>query len=228
MFASENGVIPLAIIRCGRGISMLKVGLTGGIGCGKSTAVHYFKEYDVSVIDADVIAKELVEPGEPALQEIATYLGNQYIQEDGQLNRALLKQEAFSDSTLLIKLEAILHPLIRDEIKSLMDEVTSLKGSSVVNEYLIVDIPLLVEKGYEDLFDKIIVVTCSKQQQLERIKERDSLVEAAIKSIMNKQATEKERLAIATETLDNKGSKEALAKQVEALHLRLLESAHGC
>ncbi len=207
---------------------MLKVGLTGGIGCGKSTAVHYFKEYDVSVIDADVIAKELVEPGEPALQEIATYLGNQYIQEDGQLNRALLKQEAFSDSTLLIKLEAILHPLIRDEIKSLMDEVTSLKGSSVVNEYLIVDIPLLVEKGYEDLFDKIIVVTCSKQQQLERIKERDSLVEAAIKSIMNKQATEKERLAIATETLDNKGSKEALAKQVEALHLRLLESAHGC
>ena len=207
---------------------MLKVGLTGGIGCGKSTAVHYFKEYDVSVIDADVIAKELVEPGEPALQEIATYLGNQYIQEDGQLNRALLKQEAFSDSTLLIKLEAILHPLIRYEIKSLMDEVTSLKGSSVVNEYLIVDIPLLVEKGYEDLFDKIIVVTCSKQQQLERIKERDNLAEAAIKLIMSKQATEKERLAIATETLDNKGSKEALAKQVEALHLRLLESAHSC
>ena len=207
---------------------MLKVGLTGGMGCGKSTAIDYFKKNNVYVIDADIIAKELVRRGEPALEEIATQLGDQYLQEDGELNRAELKLQAFSDSTLLSKLEAILHPRIRHKINSLMNEVTSLKGSSVVNEYLIVDIPLLVEKGYQDLFDKIVVVTCSKQQQLERIKERDNLAEAAIKSIMHKQATEKERLAIATETLDNKGSKEALAKQVEVLHLRLLESAHSC
>ncbi len=199
---------------------MLKVGLTGGIGCGKSTAVGFFQKYGVPVIDADHIAKTLVEPGQPALEEIANCFGDAYIQSDGQLNRALLKAKVFSDKFLLNQLEAILHPRIRRAIHLQMN--TFLSGESIAKEhgYIIVDVPLLVEKGYQDLFDEIVVVDCTVQQQVQRVLMRDDMNERSVRAIINKQATRKERLEIATETLDNSGSIFTLEQQVKAIHIK--------
>lgn len=202
---------------------VLKVGLTGGIGCGKSTAVDFFKAYGVQVIDADHIAKALVEPGQPALQEVASLLGDRFIQDDGALNRALLKQEVFSDNKLLTTLESILHARIRDEISAQMNQAALIKNITYSKyPYLIVDIPLLIEKKYQNLFDEIVVVTCSQRRQRERVKSRDHLSDEAITAIMSRQATTKERLAIATKTLDNDSSKQALEKQVAALHTQFV------
>ncbi|MEE9302622.1 MAG: dephospho-CoA kinase [Thiotrichaceae bacterium] len=210
---------------------MLKVGLTGGIGCGKSTAIRFFQQRGVPVIDADRIAKKMVESGQPALDEIADSFGNHFIQADGQLNRALLKEKVFSDKAMLNQLEAILHPRIRHAINLQMDALLAknenLKehGDLIAYDYLIVDVPLLVEKDYQDLFDEIIVVDCAEQQQLQRVLKRDDLIEQVIQAIMDKQATRKERLEIATETLDNTGSINALEQLVDALHVKFLDKS---
>ncbi len=226
---------------------MLKVGLTGGIGSGKSTAVHLFKQYGVSVIDADQVAKALVELGEPALDEIAQCFGSNVLTANGQLNRARLKEKVFNDDHSLHQLEAILHPRIRQSITHQINELT-LSATLNSPRYLIVDIPLLVEKGYQTLFDEIVVVDCTEQQQLERTlaradlsMEQDNDVDEdkdkdkdkgegkgeqlgkpvdkkMIKSIISKQATRKERLEIATKTLDNSGTIGALKRQVKELH----------
>jgi len=220
---------------------MLKVGLTGGIGSGKSTVVRLFKHYGVSVIDADHIAKSLVEPGEPALDEIAQCFGSSILTAKGQLNRALLKQKVFDNVHLLNQLESILHPHIRQSITQQIEELIATAESNSPR-YLIVDVPLLVEKGYQELFDEIVVVDCTEQQQLERTLIRDAaskeqklgrpyggdegsdkkngkeIDQKMIESIISKQATRKERLEIATKTLDNSGSIGALELQVNELH----------
>ncbi len=199
---------------------MLKIGLTGGIGCGKSTAISLFKQFGVSIIDADRIAKQLVQLGQPALQDIEKCFGSDFIQADGQLDRALLKEEIFSNKAQLDKLEAILHPRIRRAISMKMDELLLNNKKLPKSNYFIVDVPLLVEKGYQDLFDEIIVVDCTESQQLQRTLKRDLLNEAAVQAIISKQATRKERLEIATETLDNTSSIAVLVQQVEALHTK--------
>jgi len=193
---------------------VLKVGLTGGLGCGKSTVLKMFQKKDVPIIDADVIARELVQQGQPALREIGLSLGKRFIDSNGQLNRVLLKKEVFSDLSLLRKLESILHPRVRHTIQQQIAEMRTAHG------YVIVDVPLLVEKKYHRLFDRIVVVECTMKQQLQRVTERDNIDEKMIKLIIKRQATEKERLVIATETLDNKGSKAMLEEQVEVLHAK--------
>ncbi len=194
---------------------MKKIGLTGGMGCGKSTAVRFFRQYDTPIIDADQIARQLVEPGEPLLQRITKVFGEQIIRPGGKLDRVLLKKQVFAHSHLLHQLESILHPAIRQRIIQQMQQYGAMNIP-----YIIVDVPLLVEKGYENLFDAVIVVDCEPEQQLERIAKRDLLDKEQITSIIAKQASRKERLEIATETLDNSGSVEALAAQVKALHVR--------
>ncbi len=194
---------------------MLKVGLTGGIGCGKTTVTRLFQQYGVPVIDADQIARELVEPGQGALQKISDVLGKQFIKADGQLNRSLLKESIFSDNHQLEQLESILHPAIRQEV---VEQMLQYQCKLSPPSYIIVDVPLLVEKGYQDLFDEVVVVDCDEQQQIERASQRDNMDEQAVRAIMHKQTGRKERLEIATETLDNTGSVEALTHQVEALH----------
>ena len=242
---------------------MLKVGLTGGIGSGKSTVVRLFKQYGVSVIDADLVAKALVEPGEPALNEISQCFGSDILTANGQLNRALLKEKVFDNVHLLNQLESILHPRIRQSITLQIQELIA-AAKSDSPRYLIVDIPLLVEKGYQSLFDEIVVVDCTEQQQSERTlmrdvgdreqaKEKDKkqgkehrkkhgeergkikgkvydksessdqkpskpIDKKMIENIISKQATRKERLEIATKTLDNSGSIGALDLQVDELH----------
>ena len=194
---------------------MLKVGLTGGIGCGKSTAVDAFRVLGVSIVDADQISKDIVKPGSQALDEIAKVLGNELLLATGELDRTLLKQKIFSDSHALKKLEAILHPRIKAEIE---------RQISAINDeaYIIVDIPLLVEKKYDAMFDRIIVIDCSPEQQIERVTLRDTLDKSTIEKIMQNQATRAQRTQVATDIIDNTQDKESLIIQINHLHKELI------
>lgn len=196
---------------------MLKVGLTGGIGCGKSTAVDAFRVLGVPIVDADKIAKDIVKPGQQALKEIVKTFGDEILLDSGELDRALLKQKIFSDSKTLEKLEVILHPKIREEIKRQISTFNA-------EPYVIVDIPLLVEKKYQEMFDRVIVVDCFSHQQIERVNLRDNMTEADIKTIVNTQAKRKERLAFATDVLDNTDDVDTLRAQIKNLHKKFLQS----
>jgi dephospho-CoA kinase len=194
---------------------LLKVGLTGGIGCGKSTAVDAFRILGIAIVDADQISKNMVKNGSDALKDIASVFGDELLLETGELNRSLLKDIIFSDSKALEKLELILHPRIKAEIEHQILEVKD-------SPYVIVDIPLLVEKNYQEMFDQIIVVDCLPEQQIQRVSLRDELSDSEIKRIMKNQATRTERNKAATEILDNTGNKETLLSQINRLHKRLV------
>lgn len=194
---------------------MLKVGLTGGIGCGKSTAVDAFRVLGVPIVDADQISKDMVKKGNPALLEIAQVFGNNLLLESGELNRSLLKQKIFSDSKALQQLESILHPRIKIEIGR---QISNIKNKA----YVIVDIPLLVEKNYQEMFDRIIVVDCLPEQQIERVVLRDNLSNLDIKKIMQNQASRNERNDYASDLLDNTCDKETLLFQINRLHNELV------
>jgi len=198
---------------------MLKVGLTGGIGCGKSTAVDAFRVLGIPIIDADQISKEMVKQGSEALNEISKNIGTDLLLENGELNRPLLKQKIFSNPKILEQLEAILHPRIKAEIKN---QISTINNRKDCNHYIIVDIPLLVEKNYQDMFDQIIVVDCLPEQQIQRVSLRDELSNSDIKKIMKNQATRTERNSAATEVLDNTGDKEILLSQINRLHKALV------
>ena len=197
---------------------MLKVGLTGGIGSGKSTAVDAFRVLGIPIIDADQIAKDIVEPKSDALKELVDYFGEQVLLADGSLDRQHLKKIIFNDDKALQKVEGILHPRIKKEIKaqiSIIEETSSAP-------YLIVDIPLLVEKNYQDMFDRIIVVDCLPEQQVERVRKRNKMDESQIKSILKTQASRLERLKYATDILDNSQTQEYLLVQIKPLHKNFL------
>ncbi len=198
---------------------MLKVGLTGGIGCGKSTATSYFMQLDIPVIDADKIAKALLEPEQPTLQAIVTLFGADFLHQDGSLHRAKLKKEVFNHPESLQKLEAITHPQVR---KAIIQQLKVLNQQSDVS-YAVVDIPLLVEKGYCSLFDHIVVVDCLPQQQIERVSQRDKMDQPIIQSIMKVQASRTERLNKATDVLNNTEGVDQLYAQIVALHARFIE-----
>jgi dephospho-CoA kinase len=190
---------------------LLKVGLTGGIGCGKSTVANAFCDLGVSIIDADKISKNIVNAGQPALLEIEQTFGKSIILSSGELNREKLKKIIFADSTALEKLERILHPVIRQKITKQMAEHQK-------ESYIIVDVPLLVEKEYQSLFDKIIVVDCTPEQQIERVLKRDEMTENDIVKIIKAQADRDYRKRFATDIIDNSKSIEYVKAQVSALH----------
>ncbi len=190
---------------------MLKVGLTGGIGCGKSTAVDAFRVLGATIIDADQIAKDIVNPEQTALFEITKTFGDQILLKNGSLDRAQLKERIFQDPKALKQLEKILHPKIRLEIAK---QISELKNQP----YVIIDIPLLVEKNYQALFDRIIVVDCLPKQQLDRVNQRDKLSESEIKKIIQKQASRSERNKHASDILDNTGDVDTLLLQINKLH----------
>jgi dephospho-CoA kinase len=178
---------------------MLKIGLTGGIGCGKSTAVQRFRKLGIPVIEADLIAREVVAIGQPALQEIAGLFGSQALQADGALNRAWLRQAVFGDPVRLQQLESILHPRIRAEILTRIAACTN-------SAYVIVDVPLLFEKGYTQLFERILVIDCLPEQQQMRVQKRDGSDDALIASIMQSQMGREARLQQANDILSNTAS----------------------
>ncbi|SDZ77493.1 dephospho-CoA kinase [Thiothrix caldifontis] len=195
---------------------MLKVGLTGGIGCGKSTAVQRFRELGVPVIEADLIAREIVSVGQPALQEITDYFGSQALQADGVLDRAWLRQAVFSDPLRLEQLESILHPRIRSEILARIAACTH-------SAYVIVDVPLLFEKGYTQLFERILVIDCLPDQQVLRVRQRDGSDDSVITSIMQSQIGREARLQQAHDVISNTSSITDFYEKIDDLNFKYIK-----
>lgn len=199
---------------------MLKVGLTGGIGCGKSTAVQRFRELGVPVIEADLIAREVVAIGQPALQEIAGLFGTHALQVDGALDRAWLRQTVFSDPVRLQQLESILHPRIRADILS---KIAACSDSA----YVIVDVPLLFEKGYTQLFERILVIDCQPDQQRTRVQQRDGSDDAVITSIMQSQLGRETRLQQANDIISNTSSITDFYEKIDDLNNQYLRISNA-
>jgi dephospho-CoA kinase len=193
---------------------MLKIGLTGGIGSGKSTITALFSHYHIPIIDADIIAHQLVEPKQPALEQIKKAFGCSIVDKDGALNRDELRETIFSDTEKKARLEAILHPLIFQKMQSDFDKQTS--------PYSILCIPLLIETEMTSFVDRILVVDCPVETQIARVKLRDQLSNERILSIISSQAPHKTRLAYADDTIDNSNSPTQLAEQVKKLHNKYL------
>lgn len=189
------------------------------MGCGKSTVVDAMRELGAIIIDADQVARDVVKPGSEALQEIKSLFGDDILLESGALDRQKLKRIIFAPSDsgqkALAELEKITHPKIQAEIERQMNAAVS-KFTDI--PYLVIDIPLLFEKGYESMFDRIVVVDCEQKQQVERVKARDNMDEEIILKIIEQQATRAERQSIATDILDNSKDVEYLLNQVKHLH----------
>lgn len=189
---------------------MLKVGLTGGIGCGKSTVAKIFANFNIPVLDADEIAHRLVEKGQPALAQIRQEFGASILNPDGSLNRKELKELIFSDPRQKQKLESILHPLI---YKTLQAELEQLDAP-----YCILSIPLLFETDMAHFVDRVLVIDCPVETQIERVKTRDNLSIERIQSIIDHQVSRAFRKAKADDLIDNSSNDYRLAEQVKKLH----------
>lgn len=189
---------------------MLKIGLTGGIGSGKSTVCHLFAELGVPIVDADVVARQLVEPGLPALVRLGKAFGAEIINQDGSLNRAMLRQIAFADAWHKQQLDAIMHPLIHNEIQA---QVAGLQCS-----YCILAIPLLLEAKQSYQLDRVLVVDCPEPMQIQRVMHRDKVNQAQAEAIMAVQTSRRLRLAAADDVIDTTCNPAHLAEQVKSLH----------
>jgi len=188
----------------------LVVGLTGGIGSGKTTVANGFGSLGVPVIDADQLARELVEPGQQALAEIISTFGAEAVTADGRLDRDYMRQRVFSDSARKSQLEAILHPKIRQRIRALLSEIRT--------PYCIVVIPLLLETRQTDLVDRILVIDSPEKEQLKRVAARDGLSDNAIMAIMASQADRNTRLAAADDIIVNDRDISELTGRIQELH----------
>ncbi|RIZ69566.1 MAG: dephospho-CoA kinase [Methylococcales bacterium] len=189
---------------------MLKIGLTGGIGCGKTTVSKLFEQLNIPVIDADTIAHQLVEVGQPALKEIVLAFGSDILNVDGSLNRKKLGQFIFADNQQKQKIEAILHPLIYQAIQSALIHINS--------AYCIISIPLLFETNMIDLVDRILVIDCPAESQIERVRKRDGMPLAQIQAIINSQVSQTYRITHAHDLIDTSKANDKLAETVKKLH----------
>ncbi|CAH1387457.1 dephospho-CoA kinase [Candidatus Nitrotoga sp. M5] len=195
-----------------------RVGLTGGIGSGKSTVTSLFKEYGVLVIDSDVISHQVTQSGGIAIAEIHATFGDDYIDSNGALDRARMRQLIFSDHAAKLSLEAILHPLIRAEILVQIGNANT--SSTLASPYLLLVIPLLFETpSYHELVQRTLVVDCAETTQVARTIQRSGLDEQTVHTIMASQITRAERLRLADEIIQNDGNLDTLRQQVHQLHL---------
>jgi dephospho-CoA kinase len=193
---------------------MLRVGLTGGIGSGKSTAAALFAGHGVPVIDADEIARQLVAPGQPAYQEILQDFGNELVNTSGDLDRDRLRSIVFNDPEKRQRLEGILHPLVRREIQR---QTQRLKAP-----YCIIVIPLLIEANQRDLVDRVLVIDTDEALQLQRVVERSRLTNDEVRKIIGAQLNRSERLRHADDVILNNTDLGQLHASVDALHERYL------
>lgn len=196
---------------------LFRVALTGGIGSGKTTIAEIFARYGVPVIDTDRIARDLVQKGMPALQEITHQFGSAILLPSGELYRAKLRDLVFADPAARERLEAILHPRIFAEVQQ--------RIKSIHTPYCIIVIPLLAESKQAYPRDRILVVDIQPERQIQRMLARDQLTVSQANQILNAQASRETRLALADDVIDNNGAPEALVPQVEALHQRYLKMA---
>ncbi len=197
----------------------LCIGLTGGIGSGKTSATDIFSELGVPVIDADAISHEVVQTGQPALQSIAETFGVEVIGEDGHLRRDHLRKLIFNDLPARRKLEAIIHPLVFDGIAKRICQVTF--------PYCIVSSPLLLESSSAHDIDRILVIDVPETLQIERASQRDRSQSTEIKKIIDAQISRRERLDAADDIITNDRDLSFLRAQVETLHKKYLETATG-
>ena len=193
----------------------LVIGLTGGIGSGKSTVANGFLALGVPVIDTDELARDLVEPGQPALAEIAAAFGPEVLTPAGNLDRAAVRQLIYADPARKSQLEAILHPKIRTLVRALL--------AASEAPYSVVVIPLLLETGFTDLVDRILVVDVPENKQLARVTARDGLPEDEILAIMQTQADRTTRLAAADDIIANDQDICSLNGHIEKLHRHYME-----
>lgn len=198
-------------------MAMLGIGLTGGIGSGKSTVAELFARRGVPVIDTDVIARELVAPGQPALAEIVHDFGNELLNAHGQLDRAQLRQRVFEDPAARRRLESILHPRIRAAVQ---ERVAALDAP-----YCLIVVPLLVETKFDELVDRVLVVDLDEEVQRERVSRRDGVSIDAVGRIMAAQASRSVRLAQADDVISNNGNVDDLERAVDRLHAQYLALA---
>lgn len=196
--------------------AFLTVGLTGGIGSGKSFVGELFAELGIPTIDADRVAREVVAAGSEALAQIAERFGADVVSADGTLDRSRLTVRAFADDTSRKALEAIVHPRVWSRITTTLSALE--QNSAARAPYAVVVVPLLIEAGWVDRVDRVLVVDCSEEQQVARVRERDGRSPAEIRRIMQAQASRRERLARADDVVDNSGSRAALRPQVLRLH----------
>jgi dephospho-CoA kinase len=192
-------------------MAKLHIGLTGGIGCGKTTVANLFAERGATLVDADLIAHAMTAPGGPAMPAIAATFGAQFCAADGSLDRAVMRNLVFTDPLAKQRLEAIVHPLIRAAAEREAQAATGL--------YVIFVVPLLIESGnWRERVARIVVIDCAESTQVARVMARNGLSEPQVRAIMANQVSRATRLAAADDVIVNDAGTEALIPQVEALH----------
>ena len=200
---------------------MFAVGLTGGIGSGKTTVADLFAKHGVSIVDTDVIAHRITAPGGAAMPLIEQAFGAQYVASDGALDRAKMRALVFSDDAAKAKLEAITHPLIRAE--------TEREREAATGPYVVIVVPLLVESGtWRSRVDRVLVVDCGLETQIARVMRRNALSREQVLAIIARQATREARLAAADDVVVNDDTPfEQLSEEVRRLHRRYLTLARA-
>ncbi|VAW64963.1 Dephospho-CoA kinase [hydrothermal vent metagenome] len=196
---------------------MLTIALTGGIGCGKTTVCRLFSSCGIPIIDTDIIARQLVEPGKIAYQEIVSSFANNILSDDNTIDRKKLAARIFNNPQDRQKLESILHPKIRDEINLQLTPLTS--------DYVIIAIPLLTETSQQSQYDRVLLIDCTEQQQIERTLSRDQRSLSEVKAIIQSQATRSERIKVADDIINNSFDLDTLKAKVYALHKYYLSLA---
>lgn len=196
---------------------MLRIGLTGGIASGKSTVADLFAELGVAIVDTDVIAREIVAPGQPALDEIQDVFGKAVIAEDGSLDRRALRKIVFADESQRARLESILHPRIR--------EAAFEQAEQASGPYVVIVVPLMFESPMRHAMDRILVVDCDQETQLRRLRERDNESEEQARRIIAAQSSRKDRLSIADDIISNDGDLDSIRDAVSAMHRFYLDIA---
>lgn len=190
---------------------MLKIGLTGGIGSGKSTVTKMFSNLGITILDADIIAHQLTLPGNDCFNEIKQLFDDEFINNNGELDRKKIAQVIFSNTTKKIALEKILHPRIK---QAMLHKIEQAKSS----HYIILAIPLLLESNFKDLVDRIIVVDADDDIRIKRTQQRDNRTKEQIKDIMSHQIKREYRLQQADDILTNNGDLDELNDAVSQLH----------
>lgn len=199
----------------------LRVGLTGGIGSGKSLVGAEFAALGVPVLDADAVAREIVAPGSSLLGAIVEKFGRAVVDEGGRLRRDYLRQRVFSDSAQRQALESLLHPRIRALLEDRVQHLAAHPG------YCVIVVPLLVESGWQDSVDRILVVDAPEELRIKRVLPRDGLTRGQVEAIMRTQASPGERLSHADDVIVNDGDRTQLLQQVGVLHHRYVQLARS-
>ena len=199
---------------------MLKIGLTGGIGSGKTAVSDQFQRLGIHIIDTDIISRELMSHNQAVLKNVVETFSDKVLDGKGAVDRKKLAQIVFSNKEQKLQLENILHPAIRKEVNQ------QIQGFSLQNspaKYLIVVIPLLLETGFTDLIDRVLVVIAEEKLRVERIKQRDNRTLAEIRAIINSQASDEKRTCAADDIIENSNDFKQLESQVRTLHKKYLQ-----